>query len=236
MTSYNEIPLLFLDSDPEFDESRHAPAISLDTNHLAPSYARPVAPPAYGTDPSQSPSKTGHNPARRTSLRPGVPVRQSRNRRSFSSASGGGGHQGASGGGGPQGNVQLISLPQIDAIQRSLKLLDVRLQHVQSNAREEDKARHDVEHIRRVMSENQKALTTVVTVLASIQEEVRSIGVAVHRQQASTFHIQPHHHGRRRSNDTVTMTKEGKNGKDSTSTLTKEVFTNPACKMEISPV
>ena len=29
--------------------------------------------------------------------------------------------------------VQLLSLPQLDAIQRSLRILDVRLQHVQSN-------------------------------------------------------------------------------------------------------
>ena len=60
---------------------------------------------------------------------------------------------------------------------------------VQSNSREEDNARHDIEHIRRVMSENQKALTSVVTVLSSIQEEVRGLSIAVHRQQATTFHI-----------------------------------------------
>ena len=79
--------------------------------------------------------------------------------------------------------VQLISLPQIDAIQRSLKLLDVRLQHVQSAAREENHSRKDIDHIRTVMSENQKALSTVVTVLSSIQEEVRSLSVAFNRQQ-----------------------------------------------------
>ena len=68
--------------------------------------------------------------------------------------------------------VQLISIPQLDAIQRCLKLLDVRLQHVQSSARDDDRTRDDVGHIRKLMNENQKALSTVVTVLDSIQEEV----------------------------------------------------------------
>ena len=72
--------------------------------------------------------------------------------------------------------VQLLSIPQLDAIQRSLKLLDVRLQHIQSNVKQDEKLKDDVDHIRRVMSENQKALSSVVTVLGSIQEEV-NLGV-----------------------------------------------------------
>lgn len=219
------------DSDPEYDETRHAPTISVDTNYLTPSYSRSSAPPAYGADLGQSPKRL--NALRRLSIRPVVPARQSRTRRSFSSSVPG------------QPAVQLISLPQIDAIQRSLKLLDVRLQHVQSSAREEDHTRQDIEHIRRVMSENQKALATVVTVLSSIQEEVRSLSVAVHRQQATTFHIQPH--SRRKSNEVTTGggmgtgaggggggggAKEIKNGKD----VPREASTNLACKMEVSLV
>ena len=90
-------------------------------------------------------------------------------------------------GGAPQ--VQLLSIPQLDAIQRSLKLLDVRLQHIQSNAKDDEKTKDDIEHIRRVMSENQKALSTVVTVLASIQEEVRSLSITIHNRQKSTLQI-----------------------------------------------
>ena len=138
------------------------------------------------------------------SLRPVAAPRQSRTRRSFSSAVPG------------QPIVQLLSLPQIDAIQRSLKLLDVRLQHVQANTREEDHTRQDIEHIRRVMSENQKALTTVVTVLASIQEEVRSLSVTVHRQQSTTLHIQPN---RKKSNE-----------------FRNEREVKDTSKMEVSPV
>lgn len=125
---------------------------------------------------------------RRMSLRPGANPRPSRPRRP------------SVGQGQPQ--IQLLSIPQLDAIQRSLKLLDVRLQHVQSNAKNDEKTRDDVEHIRRVMSENQKALSTVVTVLASIQEEVRTLSVNMHRQQATTFQIQPPpQQPRKKSND-----------------------------------
>ncbi len=101
-----------------------------------------------------------------------------------------------------QPQVQLLSIPQLDAIQRSLKLLDVRMQHIQSSAKDEDKMRDDVEHIRRVMSENQKALATVVTVLSSIQEEVRALSITVHKQHANTFQIQPpQQQPRKRSGD-----------------------------------
>ena len=68
--------------------------------------------------------------------------------------------------------MQLLSIPQLDIIQRTLKILDVRLQHVQTNVKSEEKTRQDIQHIRIVMSENQKALSTVVSVLGSLQDEV----------------------------------------------------------------
>ena len=46
--------------------------------------------------------------------------------------------------------MQLLSIPQLDAIQRSLKLLDVRLQHVQSAAKDDEKTKDDIGHIRKV--------------------------------------------------------------------------------------
>ena len=94
-------------------------------------------------------------------------------------------------GGRQKPQIQLLSLPQLDAIQRTLKILDVRLQHVQSNVRDEEKEKADIDHIRRLMSENQVALTSVVTVLASIQEEVRTLRVLYNKQQTNTFSIQP---------------------------------------------
>ena len=89
--------------------------------------------------------------------------------------------------------VQLLSIPQLDAIQRSLKLLDVRLQHVQNNVKEDEKLKDNVDHIRRVMVENQKALHSIVSVLASIQEEVRSVSICVHKNSTAptTIQIQP---------------------------------------------
>ena len=117
------------------------------------------------------------NLRRRMSIRPGGGLRPARARRP------------SVGTGAAQ--VQLLSIPQLDAIQRSLKLLDVRLQHVQSTAKDDEKSKDDIDHIRRVMSENQKALSTVVTVLSSIQEEVRALSINVHKQQANTLSIQP---------------------------------------------
>ncbi|XP_076452337.1 short transient receptor potential channel 7-like [Babylonia areolata] len=65
-----------------------------------------------------------------------------------------------------------LAIPQLDAIQRSQKLLDVRLQHLQANSRENNRMMDDVEFIRRLMSENQKALINVVQALANIQGEI----------------------------------------------------------------
>jgi len=85
----------------------------------------------------------------------------------------------------------MLSVPQLDAIQRTLRILDVRLQHVQNNVKDEARQRADIEHIRRLMTENQNALTTIVTVLSSIQEEVRRLSISVHHQRSSFIHIQP---------------------------------------------
>ncbi|XP_025087997.1 short transient receptor potential channel 3-like isoform X2 [Pomacea canaliculata] len=65
-----------------------------------------------------------------------------------------------------------LAIPQLDAIQRSQKLLDVRLQHLQANSRENNRMMDDVEFIRRLMTENQKALCNVVQALANIQGEI----------------------------------------------------------------
>lgn len=118
---------------------------------------------------------------RRPSLRPsggGVVKSANRSRRPSASAL-----SGVPGGISSPAHVQLLSLPQLDAVQRTLRLLDVRMQHVQTSARHDEKMRDDVEHVRRVMSENQKALNTIVTVLSAIQEEVRVLSISVYRQQ-----------------------------------------------------
>ena len=101
----------------------------------------------------------------------------------------------------PAAQVQLLTIPQLDVIQRALKILDVRLQHIQTHAKNEDNKRQDIQHIRTVMCENQKALTTIVTVLTSIQEEITSLASAIKRQQANTFHIQVPHSARQKSID-----------------------------------
>lgn len=106
--------------------------------------------------------------------------------------------------------VQLMSLPQLDSIQRTIRILDVRLQHVQSNACDDADRRSEIDHIRRLMTENQNALSTVVTILSSIQEEVRRISIGVLRhhqqQQVSALHIQPMH---QRKQHTQVMTTVG---------------------------
>ena len=148
-------------------EEAPPPSYGKESGYLAP-------PPPTGGDGGGSGGRP--NMRRRMSLRPGSGLRPARNRRPSVGQN--------------QPQVQLLSIPQLDAIQRSLKLLDVRLQHVQSNAKEDEKSKDDIEHIRRVMSENQKALSTVVTVLASIQEEVRSLSITIHHKEKNTFQIQ----------------------------------------------
>ncbi|XP_064608787.1 short transient receptor potential channel 7-like [Liolophura sinensis] len=65
-----------------------------------------------------------------------------------------------------------VNIPQLDAIQRSQKLLDVRLQHLQSSSKENSKLVDDVEFIRRLMTENQKALFNIIQALSNIQGEI----------------------------------------------------------------
>ena len=72
-----------------------------------------------------------------------------------------------------------------------VKILDVRLQHVQNNVNNDNKERQDIDHIRRLMSENQLALTSLVTTLGAIQEEVRTVRVLFNKQQENTFKIAP---------------------------------------------
>ena len=60
--------------------------------------------------------------------------------------------------------IQLLALPQLDSIQRILRILDVRLQHVQNDVKNDDREKQDIDHIRRLMSENQLALTSLVSV------------------------------------------------------------------------
>lgn len=87
--------------------------------------------------------------------------------------------------------IQLISLPQLDQIQRALKVLDVRLLHLNTLATEEDRVRQDIEHVLRVISENQKALVSVIKVLVSLQEEVHSLSATMHRHQQTNFQVLP---------------------------------------------
>ena len=49
--------------------------------------------------------------------------------------------------------------------------------------------RQDVEHILLVISENHKALSNVVAVLTSLQDEVHILRETVRRQQSTTFQI-----------------------------------------------
>ncbi|KAL8575357.1 hypothetical protein ACOMHN_048650 [Nucella lapillus] len=46
-----------------------------------------------------------------------------------------------------------LATPQLDGIQRSQKLLDVRLQHLQANNEDNNRMKDDVEFIRRLMTE-----------------------------------------------------------------------------------
>ena len=146
---------------------------------------------------STTPASAGSALAPASNLRRRMSIRATgiRPRRSTSSVAQSGGPGGVlsppSMSGGGASHIQLLSIPQLDAIQRTLRILDVRLQHVQSNTRDDERTRADIEHIRRLMSENQNALATVITVLSSIQEEVRRLSITVHKQQTSVLQIQP---------------------------------------------
>ena len=155
---------------------------------------------------------------------PAPPGSDGRMRRKMSLRPGGGGgsslrpartgRRPSVGSGPPQ--VQLLSIPQLDAIQRSLKLLDVRLQHIQTSTKDDEKSRDNIDHIRLVMSENQKALCTVVTVLSAIQEEVRSLSITVHHQQKSTLQIQA---PRKKSSERSSGSGDGHRDRDGSSSV-----------------
>lgn len=90
---------------------------------------------ANGVGPQGGDGGGPYNVRRRMSLRPGSTGRSGRNPRKQL-----GGPAGGPGGCGPAAAaVQLLSLPQLDGMQRTLKLLDVRMQHVQANAKQDEK-------------------------------------------------------------------------------------------------
>ena len=68
-----------------------------------------------------------------------------------------------------------LAIPQLDAIQRSQKLLDVRLQHLQQSSKENNRIIDDVEFLRRVMTENQKAMFNIIHALSNMQSEIVSL-------------------------------------------------------------
>lgn len=68
-----------------------------------------------------------------------------------------------------------LAIPQLDAIQRSQKLLDVRLQHLQQSSKENNRIIDDIEFLRRVMTENQKAMFNIIHALGNMQSEIVSL-------------------------------------------------------------
>ena len=82
---------------------------------------------------------------------------------------------------GQQPNVQVLSIPQLDAIQRTQKLLDVRLQHLQTQTdayglqAANQRVMDDIEHIRSLLSENQKAMFSIVKAVSTVQEEIHGL-------------------------------------------------------------
>ncbi|XP_060584215.1 short transient receptor potential channel 7-like isoform X6 [Ruditapes philippinarum] len=68
-----------------------------------------------------------------------------------------------------------LAIPQLDAIQRQQKLLDVRLQHLQASSKENNRIIDDVEFLRRVMTENQKAMFNIIHALSNMQTEIVSL-------------------------------------------------------------
>lgn len=88
--------------------------------------------------------------------------------------------------------IHLLSIPQIDAIQRTLRLMDVRLQHIQAGvggSEDEAKMRDDVDRMHFLTVVNQNALESIVTVLSAIQEEVRCLSISVHQQRRTSLQM-----------------------------------------------
>lgn len=101
-----------------------------------------------------------------------------------------------------------LVIPQLDAIQRSQKLLDVRLQHLQASSKENQKLFDDVEFLRRVMTENQKALFNIIQALSNMQGEIVNLVKCLAPPPLSTqtnTHIQSNAHPQQNS-----VTKSGK--------------------------
>ncbi|XP_046582915.1 short transient receptor potential channel 3-like [Haliotis rubra] len=88
-----------------------------------------------------------------------------------------------------------LAIPQLDAIQRSQKLLDVRLQHLQANSKENNRLQDDVEFIRKLMTENQKALCNVVQALANIQGEIVNLAQCLKPAPRPQSNAIPNAHG-----------------------------------------
>ncbi|KAL4240893.1 hypothetical protein ACF0H5_001675 [Mactra antiquata] len=76
---------------------------------------------------------------------------------------------------GPTQIATTLAIPQLDAIQRQQKLLDVRLQHLQASSKENNRIIDDVDFLRRVMTENQKAMFNIIHALGNMQSEIVSL-------------------------------------------------------------
>jgi DNA invertase Pin-like site-specific DNA recombinase len=72
----------------------------------------------------------------------------------------------------PSSGPTTLVIPQLDAIQRSQKLLDVRLQHLQASSKENNRIVDDIDFLRKVMTENQKALYNIIQALGNMQGEI----------------------------------------------------------------
>ena len=72
----------------------------------------------------------------------------------------------------PSSGPTTLVIPQLDAIQRSQKLLDVRLQHLQASSKENNRIVEDIDFLRKVMTENQKALYNIIQALGNMQGEI----------------------------------------------------------------
>nr|CDS18731.1 short transient receptor potential channel 6 [Echinococcus granulosus] len=71
-----------------------------------------------------------------------------------------------------------IQLPQLDGIQRSQKVLDMRLQNLQSQSEQLNSAagnariKEEVIHVRSLITESQRALSSIIKAVSQLQEQV----------------------------------------------------------------
>ncbi|VDO70179.1 unnamed protein product [Schistosoma mattheei] len=71
-----------------------------------------------------------------------------------------------------------LQLPQLDAIQRMQKILDMRLQNLQAQSDQLNYAsgnariKEEISHVRQLMSESQKALSCIVKAVSQMQDQV----------------------------------------------------------------